>query len=335
MERLTDINVIRELLSRHGFTFSKALGQNFLINPSVCPRMADAAVESVKVTHRTQTSGLSNETIPPSSSKTNPPLRCMGAVSQIDRFGQRLTFTKGRRRVGVIEIGPGIGVLTRELLQRADKVVAVELDKRLLPVLDETLGEFDNLKVVNADVLELDMHRLIEEEFDGMEVVVCANLPYYITSPVIMKLLEDKLPISTITVMVQKEAAVRLCAQPGTRDSSAITAAVRYYCDPELLFHVSAGSFMPAPKVDSAVIQLVLHEPAVHPKNEKTFFAVIKGAFAQRRKTVLNSLSSSLSLDKNTVRDILRSAGVDENARAERLTLEDFSAVSDAVDEME
>ena len=318
MERLTDINVIRELLSRHGFTFSKALGQNFLINPSVCPRMADAAVESVKVTHRTQTSGSGNKTIPPSSSLTNPP-----------------PFTKGRYRVGVIEIGPGIGVLTRELLQRADKVVAVELDKRLLPVLDETLGEFDNLKVINADVLELDLHRLIEEEFDGMEVVVCANLPYYITSPVIMKLLEDKLPISTITVMVQKEAAVRLCAQPGTRDSSAITAAVRYYCDPELLFYVSAGSFMPAPKVDSAVIQLVLHEPAVHPKNEKTFFAVIKAAFAQRRKTVLNSLSSSLSLDKNTVRDILRSAGVDENARAERLTLKHFSAVSDAVDEME
>lgn len=318
MERLTDINVIRELLSRHGFTFSKALGQNFLINPSVCPRMADAAVESVKVTHRTQTSGSSNETIPPSSSKTNPP-----------------PFTKGRHRVGVIEIGPGIGVLTRELLQRADKVVAVELDKRLLPVLDETLGEFDNLKVINADVLELDLHRLIEEEFDGMEVVVCANLPYYITSPVIMKLLEDKLPISTITVMVQKEAAVRLCAQPGTRDSSAITAAVRYYCDPALLFHVSAGSFMPAPKVDSAVIQLVLHEPAVHPKDEKTFFAVIKGAFAQRRKTVLNSLSSSLSLDKRTVRDILKSAGVEESARAERLTLENFSAVSDAVDEME
>ena len=318
MERLTDINVIRELLSRHGFTFSKALGQNFLINPSVCPRMADAAVESVKVTHRTQTSGSGNKTIPPSSSLTNPP-----------------PFTKGRHRVGVIEIGPGIGVLTRELLQRADKVVAVELDKRLLPVLDETLGEFDNLKVINADVLELDLHRLIEEEFDGMEVVVCANLPYYITSPVIMKLLEDKLPISTITVMVQKEAAVRLCAQPGTRDSSAITAAVRYYCDPALLFHVSAGSFMPAPKVDSAVIQLVLHEPAVHPKDEKTFFAVIKGAFAQRRKTVLNSLSSSLSLDKRTVRDILKSAGVEESARAERLTLENFSAISDAVDEME
>ena len=288
MERLTDISAVRELLSRHGFTFSKALGQNFLINPSVCPRMADAAVNS----------------------------------------------RGGTGAVGVLEIGPGIGVLTKELLLRAQKVVAVELDKRLLPVLDETLGGFDNLKVVNADVLELDLHRLIEEEFGGMEVVVCANLPYYITSPVVMKLLEDRLPIRSITVMVQKEAAERLCAVPGGRESSAITAAVRYYCEPAMLFRVSSGSFMPAPKVDSAVIQLVLQEPPVMPKDEKTFFRVIKAAFAQRRKTVLNSLSSSLSLDKSVIRAILSTAGVDENARAERLTLADFAAVSDAVYEM-
>ncbi len=285
MERLTDISNIRDILSRHGFTFSKALGQNFLINPSVCPRMADAAVQSVP---------------------TDAP-------------------------VGVLEIGPGIGVLTNELLKRAEKVVAVELDKRLLPVLAETLAEYDNLKVINADILDLDLHTLIAEEFGGMDVVVCANLPYYITSPVIMKLLEEKLPIRSVTVMVQKEAAVRLCAEPGTRDSSAITAAVRYYCDPELLFHVSAGSFMPAPKVDSAVIGLQLHEPSVHPKNEKTFFKVIKGSFAQRRKTVLNSLSSSLSLDKQKMRDILKAAGVEENARAERLTLQDFSNIADAL----
>ena len=233
--------------------------------------------------------------------------------------------------VGVLEIGPGIGVLTNELLKRAEKVVAVELDKRLLPVLAETLAEYDNLKVINADILDLDLHTLIAEEFGGMDVVVCANLPYYITSPVIMKLLEEKLPIRSVTVMVQKEAAVRLCAEPGTRDSSAITAAVRYYCDPELLFHVSAGSFMPAPKVDSAVIGLQLHEPSVHPKNEKTFFKVIKGSFAQRRKTVLNSLSSSLSLDKQKMRDILKAAGVEENARAERLTLQDFSNIADAL----
>lgn len=289
MERLTDISAVRELLSRHGFTFSKALGQNFLINPSVCPRMAEAAVE-----------------------KENDDAR-----------------------VGVLEIGPGIGVLTKELLERADKVVAVELDKRLLPVLEETLGSYDHLRVINADVLALDLHKLIAEEFGGMEVVVCANLPYYITSPVVMKLLEDKLPIRSITVMVQKEAAVRLCAEPGTRDSSAITAAVRYYCTPRLLFHVSAGSFLPAPRVDSAVIQLRLHEPVVHPQNEKTFFKVIKAAFAQRRKTVLNSLSSALSLDKSLVRAILNTAGVEETARAERLTLEDFARISDAVDERE
>ncbi|WP_316608890.1 16S rRNA (adenine(1518)-N(6)/adenine(1519)-N(6))-dimethyltransferase RsmA [uncultured Ruminococcus sp.] len=285
MERLTDISVIRDILSRHGFTFSKALGQNFLINPSVCPRMAESAVEG--------------------------------------------------EHTGVLEIGPGIGVLTRELLERAEKVVAVELDRRLLPVLDETLAEYDNLRVVNADVLELDLNKLIAGEFDGMDVAVCANLPYYITSPVIMKLLEDHLPVRTITVMVQKEAAVRLCAEPGTRDSSAITAAVRYYCTPELLFHVSSGSFMPAPRVDSAVIQLRLHEPQVHPKDEKTFFKVIRAAFAQRRKTVLNSLSSSLSLDKTAVRAILESAGVDATARAERLTLGDFAAIADAVYEKE
>ena len=285
MERLTDISVIRDILSRHGFTFSKALGQNFLINPSVCPRMAESAVEG--------------------------------------------------EHTGVLEIGPGIGVLTRELLERAEKVVAVELDRRLLPVLDETLGSYDNLRVVNADVLELDLNKLIAGEFDGMDVAVCANLPYYITSPVIMKLLEDHLPVRTITVMVQKEAAVRLCAEPGTRDSSAITAAVRYYCTPELLFHVSSGSFMPAPRVDSAVIQLRLHEPQVHPKDEKTFFKVIRAAFAQRRKTVLNSLSSSLSLDKTAMRAILESAGVDATARAERLTLGDFAAIADAVYERE
>ena len=150
-----------------------------------------------------------------------------------------------------------------------------------------------------------------------------------------MKLLEDHLPVRTITVMVQKEAAVRLCAEPGTRDSSAITAAVRYYCTPELLFHVSSGSFMPAPRVDSAVIRLRLHEPQVHPKDEKTFFKVIRAAFAQRRKTVLNSLSSSLSLDKTAVRAILESAGVDATARAERLTLGDFAAIADAVYERE
>lgn len=281
MERLTNISVVREILSRHGFTFSKALGQNFLINPSVCPRMAEYAVTD--------------------------------------------------DNTGVLEIGPGVGVLTNELLKRAKKVVAVELDKRLLTVLDETLGEYDNLKVINADVLELDLHKLISEEFPGMRVVVCANLPYYITSPIIMKLLEDKLPIDTITVMVQKEAALRLCAEEGSRDNSAITNAVRYYATPELLFHVSSGSFMPAPKVDSAVIQLTLRDSDRKPRDEKMLFKVIKASFAQRRKTVLNSISSSMSLDKTELSGILISADVQPTARAEKLTLDDFIRIADAL----
>lgn len=281
MERLTHINTVRNILSRHGFTFSKALGQNFLINPSVCPRMAEAAVTD--------------------------------------------------DHTGVLEIGPGIGVLTNELCLRARKVVAVELDERLLPVLSETLGEYDNLKVIRADVMALDLNRLIEEEFAGLDVVVCANLPYYITSPIIMKLLEDHLPIKSITVMVQKEAAQRLTAKPGTRDSSAITVAVSYYADAEMLFGVSAGSFMPAPKVDSAVIRLTLRDPARLPKDEGMLFRTIKAAFAQRRKTVLNSLASSLGLDKSAVSDILLRAQVDPAARAERLSLDDFIRVADAL----
>lgn len=282
MNRLSDIGTIKEILSRHGFTFSKSLGQNFLINPSVCPRMAEYS----------------------------------GADSG----------------VGVIEIGPGIGVLTNELCKLADKVVAIELDKRLLPVLEETLGEYDNLKVVNADVLELDLHKLIKEEFDGMEVVVCANLPYYITSPVIMKLLEERLPIKAVTVMVQKEAAQRICAEVGSRQSGAVTVAVNFYAKPEMLFGVSAGSFMPAPKVDSAVIRLnVLPNSPVTVDNEKTFFAVVKAAFSQRRKILANSLSSGLSIDKAKVLEILRECGIPENIRAEKLSLQNFADIANCL----
>ncbi|MBQ2427585.1 MAG: 16S rRNA (adenine(1518)-N(6)/adenine(1519)-N(6))-dimethyltransferase RsmA [Ruminococcus sp.] len=283
MKRLSDIGTIKDILSRHGFTFSKALGQNFLINPSVCPRMAS----------------------------------CSGAG-------------KG---VGVIEVGPGIGVLTNELCQLADKVVAVELDKRLLPVLDETLAEYDNVKVVNADVLELDLNQLIKDEFDGLEVVVCANLPYYITSPVIMKLLEDRLPISAITVMVQKEAAQRICAEVGSRMSGAVTVSVNYYAKPQMLFGVSAGSFMPAPKVDSAVIRLdILKEPPVQ-ADEGLFFAVVRAAFSQRRKVISNSLSAGLGKSKEEILAVLEAANVPPTARAEKLSLEDFAAIANAIGE--
>lgn len=280
MDNLTNILTIKDLLYRHGFSFSKALGQNFLINPSVCPRMAE--------------------------------------------------YCTAGEGVGVIEVGPGFGVLTHELCKLADKVVSIELDKRLMPVLAETMAEHDNFKVINEDILKIDLHKLIEEEFQGMKVVVCANLPYYITSPVIMKLLEDKLPIESITVMVQKEAAQRLCAKVGTRDSSAITVAVNYYSEPNLLFHVSAGSFMPAPKVDSAVIRLDIGgEPRVKVNDEKMFFKVVKASFAQRRKTVVNSISSSLSIGKARVEEALENSGVSKTARAEQLTLEDFANIAD------
>lgn len=279
MGKLSDIGTIKEILTKYGFSFSKALGQNFLINPSVCPRMAE--------------------------------------------------MSGAGKGVGVIEIGPGIGVLTYELAKLADKVVAVELDKRLLPVLDETLKEFDNVKVINDDVLKTDLKKLIEEEFSGMEVVVCANLPYYITSPVIMKLLEERLPIKAITVMVQKEAADRLCAPLGTRQTGAVTVAVNYYADAQMLFKVSAGSFMPPPKVDSAVIKLNIHsEPTVSVQNEKMLFAVIKAAFAQRRKTLLNTLTNSLSFDKAQITAALEGADIPTTARAEQLKLEDFAEIS-------
>lgn len=278
MRGLSDIGTIKDILHRHGFTFSKALGQNFLINPSVCPRMAE--------------------------------------------------LSGAGEGVGVIEIGPGIGVLTNELCQLADKVVAVELDKRLIPVLGETLAEYDNVKVINADVLELDLNKLIEDEFSGMEVVICANLPYYITSPVIMKLLEDKLPITAITVMVQKEAAQRICAPVGSRESGAVTVSVNYYAEPSLQFHVSAGSFMPAPKVDSAVIRLdVRKEPPVITDEEK-FFKVVKAAFSQRRKVISNSLSSGLKMSKDEINEVLAAANVPSNARAEKLCLDDFAAIA-------
>lgn len=282
MEKLWDFNEIKKIMAESGFTFSKALGQNFLVNPSVCPKMAELC-------------GADENT-------------------------------------GVIEVGPGIGVLTNELCKVAKKVVAVELDSRLPEILKKTLADHDNVKIVSGDVMELDLHKLIAEEFPGMEVVVCANLPYYITSPVIMKLLEEKLPIKALTVMVQKEAADRLCAQMGTRACGAVTAAVRYFSEPRLLFKVPAGSFMPAPKVDSAVIRMdVYKKPKLDVNDEKLYFRVVRGAFSQRRKTVLNSVSSALGIDKATLTQAFSEAGVNPALRPEAMSLENFAALSNAI----
>ncbi len=273
MYNLSDIGTVKNILEKHGFTFSKALGQNFLINPEVCPEMARQAVTG--------------------------------------------------ENDGVIEIGAGVGVLTAELCKRAKKVVSIELDKRLLPVLDETLKEFDNFEVVNEDILNVDLHKLIREKFSDCEnVSVCANLPYYITSPVIMKLLEDKLPVKQIIVMVQREAADRLTAPVGSRESGAITVAVNYYAEAEKLFNVSKGSFVPSPKVDSAVIRLTVYEkPPIETKDEELFFKTVKAMFMQRRKTALNSVSAGLGVPKDAVARALEMTGLDINIRAEKLTL--------------
>lgn len=272
MKNLSDINVIKSVLADHGFTFSKSLGQNFIINPGVCPRIAEEG----------------------------------GA----------------REGVGVLEVGAGIGVLTAELAKRADKVVCVELDTRLLPVLDKTLADFNNIKIINGDILKVDLQKILEEEFGDMPVVVCANLPYYITSPVIMRLLESRLKIESITVMVQKEAAVRLCADVGSRDSGAVTVAVNYYSQAQKLFDVSRGSFMPSPNVDSAVIRLdILHEPPIMVDDEKFFFSMVKAAFAQRRKTASNGISAGTGIPKQTVITAIEAAGLPTSVRAEALTM--------------
>lgn len=273
MNNLSDISVIKSVLSRHGFTFSKALGQNFIINPGVCPRIAEE-----------------------------------GGAGE---------------GVGVLEVGAGIGVLTAELAKRASKVVCVELDTRLLPVLDETLGEFDNVKIINGDILKVDLHRILEDEFGNMPVVVCANLPYYITSPVIMRLLESRLRIDSVTVMVQKEAAVRLCADVGSRDSGAVTVAVNYYAEAQKLFDVSRGSFMPSPNVDSAVIRLdILKNPPIEVSDEKFFFSMVKAAFSQRRKTASNGISAGMGISKPTVIEAIEAANLSPTVRAEALTME-------------
>ena len=269
---------IRDVLKKHGFTFKKSLGQNFLTDENLLDSIAEAA-----------------------------------GIGKSDT---------------VVEIGCGAGTLTRALSKLAGRVYAYEIDRDLLPVLAETLADCDNVKAINDDVMKIDLHRVIEEEFNGEEVAVCANLPYYITSPVIMKLLEDRLPITSITVMVQKEAAERLCAQPGTRECGAVSAAVQYYAEPEILFEVSRGSFMPAPNVDSAVIQLrIRKEPPVDVHDEALFFRVSRAAVAQRRKTAVNSISNPLHMSKQQVTDAFEQAGIRANSRAEALTLPEFAAV--------
>lgn len=279
---LADINEITKILENNGFSFKKSLGQNFLIDETVCPRMAESCLD---------------------------------------------------KNSGVIEIGPGAGVLTRELCKTAKRVVSIELDNRLAPVLKATVGEFDNIKIIFGDAMKLDLKKIIEEEFkDCDRVCVCANLPYYITSPIIMGLLESKLPIDCITVMVQKEAADRLCAKVGSRDAGAVTVAVDYFSIAEKLFDVGRQSFLPSPKVDSAVISLKIRNvPPITVKNEKNFFFLTKACFAQRRKTLLNTVSNTLGIDKNHIRECLKNLNISETIRGEALTMEQLGKLSDII----
>ena len=274
--------VIRDIQARYGFSFSKALGQNFLINPTVCPRMAQAC---------------------------------------------------GGEEGGVLEIGPGIGVLTAQLALRAKKVVAVELDKRLIPVLEETLAEFPHVKVVQGDALKLDLQALIAREFSDMPVSVCANLPYYITTPLMLRFLaQADLPWRRLVFMVQKELAERIKAAPGSKDYGALSLAVQYRAQARLAFTVPPGVFLPRPKVASAVIVLErLAAPPVQPRDEALFFAVIRAGFNQRRKTLPNSLSSGLQLTKEQINAALIAAGIDSGRRAETLTIQEFARLADEI----
>ena len=274
--------VIRELLAKYGFHFSKSKGQNFLTQRWVPERIVCA--------------------------------------SGIDKT------------CGVIEIGPGFGPLTQELCQKAGKVVAIEVDQTLQPVLRETVGEFSNLEILFADALKTDLPAMVADEFSGLRPVACANLPYYITSPVLTKLLESRC-FSLITVMVQREVAQRICAAPGSGDYSAFTVLCNYHAQPELLFEVPASCFFPQPKVTSAVVCLkVRTEPPAELLDEHTFFRTVRAAFAQRRKTLLNALSSGFSeLGKSELAETLHTCSISPMVRGETLDIPSFAILSNAL----
>ncbi|MCI8414880.1 MAG: ribosomal RNA small subunit methyltransferase A [Ruminiclostridium sp.] len=283
---LCDQRQIKALLTRHGFHFSKRLGQNFLIAPWVPQETAAAS----------------------------------GAA-------------KG---IGVLEIGPGIGPLTQELSLRAEKVAAVELDRSLLPVLAETMAGRENVTIIPGDILKLDLETLCREEFPGLPVVVCANLPYNITTPVLTALLESRC-FQSVTVMIQREVALRICAQPGTADYGAFTLLCQYYADGELLYDVPPDCFYPAPKVTSSVLRLMTREapPAAVP-DPALFFRLVRGAFGQRRKTLLNALAADFGarLDKEALRQAILACDLTETIRGERLSFESFAELSRKVGEI-
>jgi 16S rRNA (adenine1518-N6/adenine1519-N6)-dimethyltransferase len=274
---LTDINSIRELLARHGFRFSKSLGQNFLTADWVPRDIADGA--------------------------------------QIDK------------NTGVLEIGPGIGCLTRELSLRAGKVVSVELDSALKPILAETLADLDNVEIIFGDVLKQNLPKLVQEHFDGLRPVVCANLPYNVTSPVLTAILESGV-FDSVTVMIQREVARRICAKPGTADYGAFGIFVQWHTETQLLFDVPPSCFVPQPKVTSSVIHLTKRAvPPCDVSDEKLLFKIIRAAFNQRRKTLVNALSSGLGIYKSVAETAITECGLDARVRGEVLSIQEYAAL--------
>ena len=277
-----DIQVMKPLLELHGFHFSKAKGQNFLIARWVPEQIAEQ--------------------------------------SGVDKTA------------GVLEIGPGIGPLTQQLCLRAEKVCAVELDKRLEPILKQTVGEFDNLQIIWNDVLKLDVAKLVQEQFPGLRPMACANLPYYITSPILTALLEAEC-FEAVTVMVQKEVAQRIAAKPGTADYSAFTVFCQFYAEPEILFDVPAHCFMPQPKVTSAVVTLrTRKELPWQIDNKEIFFRTVRASFAMRRKKLSNGLASGFpELGKAGAEEVIAACGLDVNVRGETLNIAQFAAIANEI----
>ncbi len=282
---LTNRSTISKLCTEYGATPTKRFGQNFIVNPGLCPKIVDS-------------SGIQSE-------------------------------------YGVLEIGTGIGTLTECLCEQVSKVVSLEIDHRLKPIHEETLAHCDNLKIKYCDAMKTDIQSLINEEFNGMPVAVVANLPYYITSPVIMMLLEKPAGFDSITVMVQKEAADRLCAEVGTRESGAVTVCVSYYTKAEKLFDVQAGSFYPPPKVASSVIKLTPHTPLPYPAiNEKLFFRIVRAGFEQRRKTLVNALNASFNHDKDILTGVVEDATGNANIRAEKVTMQQWQLLCEKINSL-
>ncbi|WP_274648400.1 16S rRNA (adenine(1518)-N(6)/adenine(1519)-N(6))-dimethyltransferase RsmA [Paenibacillus humicola] len=274
----------RDLIAKHGFTFKKSLGQNFLVDQNI--------------------------------------LRKIVAAAELDQ-------TKG-----ALEIGPGIGALTQQLALAAGKVAAVEIDDRLIPILRDTLADTPNVSIEHGDVLKLDLGALIAREFGGLQgVSVVANLPYYVTTPILMKLLEEKLPLEHIVVMIQKEVAERMAAKPGGKEYGSLSVAVQYYCVPELVCIVPHTVFIPQPNVDSAVIKLTLRDkPAADVTDEEHFFRTVQACFAQRRKTIANNLTAFVGKDRRgLVAPLLEGCGIEPSRRGETLTLHEFAALSRAL----